>query len=72
MKATVIGSINYDIIIHQSRFCQIGETFPANSLWSGGGGKGANQATQLAKLGVPTKLIGAVGNDVFGELLLKS
>ncbi len=71
MNATVIGSINYDIIIHQSRFCKIGETFPADNLWSGGGGKGANQATQLAKLGIPTKLIGAVGEDIYGELLLK-
>ena len=71
MKATVIGSINYDILVHQSRFTQVGETFVANELWSGGGGKGANQAVQLTKLGIPTTLIGAIGDDIFGEILLR-
>jgi sugar/nucleoside kinase (ribokinase family) len=33
------------------------------------GGNGANTSYALATLGVPSRLVGAVGNDVFGEFL---
>lgn len=70
-QSCVIGSLNYDMIIRQPRFAEKGETLTADAIWQGGGGKGANQAVQLAKLGVPTFLIGAVGSDIYGDLLLK-
>lgn len=69
-KTVVIGSINYDIIIKQDRLPKIGETISANSVSMCGGGKGANQAVQCAKLGLETYMIGKVGNDHFGEELL--
>jgi len=67
---TVIGSINYDIIFKQKRFAQKGETITADTVSFAGGGKGANQAVQCAKLGAVTYLVGAIGNDNFGEVLL--
>ncbi|MGN8648131.1 ribokinase [Gracilibacillus sp. HCP3S3_G5_1] len=69
-KTVVIGSINYDIIIKQDRLPKIGETITANSVSMCGGGKGANQAVQCAKLGLDTYMVGKVGNDHFGEELL--
>lgn len=67
---TVVGSINYDIFLKQKRLPVIGETFTADSVTFSGGGKGANQAVQCAKLGVETYMIGKVGDDSFGSELL--
>ncbi|MCT2197549.1 ribokinase [Paenibacillus sp. p3-SID1389] len=67
---TVIGSLNFDLIFKQKRLAEIGETYTADRLETAGGGKGANQAVQCAKLGTTTYLVGAVGNDVLGEKLV--
>lgn len=67
---TVIGSLNFDLIFKQRRLAAIGETYTAEHLSLAGGGKGANQAVQCAKLGVPTYLVGSVGNDDMGSQLL--
>jgi len=69
---TVIGSLNYDILIRQKRLPQKGETYTADSISYEGGGKGANQAVQCAKLGVPVYMIGKVGRDTFGDVLNKN
>lgn len=71
-KAVIIGSLNYDIILKQKRLPQIGETFVADSITMCGGGKGANQAVQLSKLGGKAFMAGCVGNDKFGEELLSN
>jgi len=67
---TVIGSLNFDVIFKQQRFAQIGETYTADHVETASGGKGANQAVQCAKLGIPTYLVGSVGRDVMGTQLL--
>lgn len=69
---TVVGSLNYDILFKQERLAQKGETYTADSVSFCGGGKGANQAVQCAKLGVKTYMVGKVGNDHFGEFLRDS
>lgn len=66
---TVVGSLNYDILFKQERLAQKGETYTADSVSFCGGGKGANQAVQCAKLGVKTYMVGKVGKDHFGEFL---
>ncbi|MHB1393854.1 MAG: ribokinase [Clostridia bacterium] len=68
---TVIGSLNYDIIFKQKRLANLGETLTADSVTFAGGGKGANQAVQCAKLGARTYMVGTVGMDVFGECLFR-
>jgi ribokinase len=67
---TIVGSINYDIILKQKRLPEIGETFTADSVTFCGGGKGANQAVQCAKLGLESYMVGKVGNDQFGTELI--
>ncbi|MCM3439781.1 ribokinase [Metabacillus halosaccharovorans] len=71
-QVAVIGSLNYDLLIKQERLPKKGETFTADELIQGSGGKGANQAAQCAKLGLSTSLIGKVGEDRFGEALTGS
>ncbi|WP_160725895.1 ribokinase [Bacillus sp. USDA818B3_A] len=71
-NVVVIGSLNYDIIVKQQRMPNKGETFVADELIQGPGGKGANQAAQCAKLGLPTIMFGKVGVDRFGEALVGS
>jgi ribokinase len=68
---SVIGSLNYDILMKQKRLPMEGETYTADSVAYEGGGKGANQAVQCAKLGVSTYMIGKVGNDNFGDILVE-
>lgn len=68
----VIGSLNYDILIQQDRLPYIGETFIGNKVLMMPGGKGANQAVQCAKLGLKVNFIGCVGNDIYGDEMLKS
>lgn len=67
---SVIGSLNYDILMKQKRLPLKGETYTADGVSYEGGGKGANQAVQCSKLGVPTYLFGKVGNDSFGDALI--
>lgn len=71
-KVVVIGSLNYDTILKQERLPEVGETYAADSVTYCGGGKGANQAVQAAKLGIPTYIVGAVGNDPMGDFIKDS
>ena len=66
----VFGSINMDLVIYSDKQPAKGETIFGNSFETFQGGKGANQAVAISKLGSPVSLIGQVGNDVFGDKLL--
>lgn len=66
-KITVIGSINMDLVTSTSRVPEIGETLIGDSFHTTPGGKGANQAVAAARLGAEVTMIGAVGDDSFGE-----
>ena len=69
----VVGSLNMDQIVHVPRPPVLGETLlGAGSLKLVPGGKGANQAVALARLGAPVAMAGRVGIDPFGEQLLKA
>ncbi|MER7415975.1 ribokinase [Micromonospora peucetia] len=59
----VVGSVNADLRIEVDTLPRPGETIHGGSpLWLGGG-KGANQAVALARLGRSVALVGAVGSD---------
>ncbi|HWR16894.1 MAG TPA: ribokinase [Terriglobales bacterium] len=68
----VVGSINMDLVTHVDRIPRPGETVTGTSFQIHSGGKGANQAVAIAKLGYPCILLGAVGEDVFGQNLLRT
>mgnify|MGYP002335991299 CR=1 FL=1 len=69
---TVVGSINVDVLIRTARLPLPGETVLGRSVERSPGGKGANQAVALARLGVPVALVSAVGDDPDGVLSLRS
>jgi ribokinase len=70
MSVVVFGSINMDLVARTPRLPAPGETLMGHSFESISGGKGANQAVAAARLGIPTQLVGRVGNDRFGQELL--
>ena len=71
-QIVILGSINYDITASAERLPARGETVAGSSVDMFGGGKGANQAVQSAQMGVPTAMIGQVGNDMQGTAVLEA
>src|SRR5260370_2591949 len=69
----VVGSLNMDQVVHVPRIPLLGETLlSTSSLKLVPGGKGANQAVALARLGAPVAMAGRLGSEPFGEALLPS
>ncbi len=69
----VVGSLNMDQVVRIPRPPVLGETLlGAGSLKLVPGGKGANQAVAMARLGAPVAMAGRVGTDPFGEQLIKA
>ena len=71
MKIFVFGSVNIDVSARMAALPRPGQTVNATGYGIGLGGKGANQAVAVAKLGGDIRFVGAVGNDSFGELAVK-
>jgi len=71
-KALILGGINIDFVSFVSRYPQPGETLTSNDFGIFQGGKGANQAVALAKLDVPTLMLGKVGGDALSNFALSS
>lgn len=69
-KIVVFGSINMDLVGTVDRMPVIGETIFGNTFFTAAGGKGANQAVAAARLGADVKMIGRVGKDAFGPVLM--
>lgn len=65
----VVGSINIDLVARAERIPRAGETVSSSDFQMHPGGKGANQAVAVARLGYPVRMIGRVGSDAFGEKL---
>jgi len=68
----VVGSLNIDLVVRVDRFPHPGETIPGGDLFTHSGGKGANQAAAVGRLGTPVSMIGRVGKDDYGRKLLDS
>lgn len=69
-KCAVIGSINMDMVVKTPRYPVAGESLTGHSFSTVPGGKGANQAIALAKLGMPVRMAGMVGDDSFGQMYI--
>lgn len=68
-KVVVVGSLNMDLVARAQRLPRAGETLPGESFFTVPGGKGANQAVAVARLGGSVAMIGNVGDDDYGRQL---
>src|ERR1700716_3963670 len=68
-RVVVCGSLNMDVVVQSARRPATGETLLGATVSFLPGGKGLNQAIAAARLGVPTSMIGAGGNDAFARSL---
>ncbi|KAA9394228.1 ribokinase [Kocuria coralli] len=68
----VVGSLNADLVVRTERHPRPGETLTGGPLSIAPGGKSANQAVAAARLGARVRMVGAVGDDAHGRLLLGS
>lgn len=69
-RIIVVGSINMDILLTVNNYPQTGESISAESVSIIPGGKGINQAIGAAKLGAKVSLVGNVGRDFDGDMIL--
>eukprot|EP01064_Diplonema_japonicum_P035164 TRINITY_DN7536_c0_g1_i1.p1 TRINITY_DN7536_c0_g1~~TRINITY_DN7536_c0_g1_i1.p1 ORF type:complete len:317 (+),score=114.09 TRINITY_DN7536_c0_g1_i1:585-1535(+) len=69
---TVVGACFMDYVSYVDRFPMAGETLHVNDFKKGFGGKGANQAVMMGKLGGRVRMVGLVGTDGDGEEYLKN
>jgi ribokinase len=65
----VIGSINIDLTTQVEREPKKGETVFGKAFHLSYGGKGANQAVGMVRLGAQVGFLGCIGSDVFGAML---
>lgn len=71
-KVVVAGSINMDLVTVCERAPRGGETLFGKEFFQVPGGKGANQAVAIGKLGTQVTMLGKIGNDSFGKDLISS
>lgn len=69
-KVVVFGSLNMDLSIESDHMPVMGETIMGRCFITNPGGKGANQAVASAKLGAEVVMLGAVGEDAFGDQMI--
>ena len=63
----VVGSCNTDMVIKAAHLPRPGETILGGTFFMNPGGKGANQAVAIARLGGPVTFICKTGSDIFGH-----
>jgi len=71
-RVMVVGSANLDMVFQTQRFPNPGETLLGGEFASHPGGKGANQAVAVGKLGGEVSFVGCIGSDAFGDVLRDS
>lgn len=72
MRISVIGSCSIDKFIKVNKMPIKGETILGESIKQGFGGKGANQAVALGRLGADVAMFGYVGDDEDGEKIISN
>ncbi|MBQ2993658.1 MAG: ribokinase [Alistipes sp.] len=66
-KIICIGSSNTDMVVRSERLPRPGESVIGGGFVMAGGGKGANQAVAIARMGHKVIFAAAVGEDMFGD-----
>lgn len=69
-KICVVGSINMDLVVTADRFPHPGETLVGNEFNTFPGGKGANQAVAAGRLEADVRMVGKIGDDMYGKQLV--
>ena len=69
-RVVVVGSVNVDLLVRTPRHPLPGETVSGDSLQTGSGGKGLNQAVAAARSGTVVHMVAAVGDDAGGRAAL--
>ncbi len=70
-RILVVGSLNMDLIAETDRFPVPSQTLMGKRFSMAPGGKGANQAVQMARLGCDVTMLGKLGVDQNGQALLQ-
>ena len=70
-RIIVVGSCNTDMVIRVDHLPLPGETIIGHDFMTNQGGKGANQAVAVQRLGGETAFIARLGNDDFGRNSLR-
>ncbi|MGB6973370.1 MAG: ribokinase [Terracidiphilus sp.] len=68
----VVGSVTMDMVACAPQIPRVGQTVIGTAFHLTPGGKGANQAVAIARLGYPVEMVGLVGDDVYGPALLEN
>lgn len=71
-KICVVGSLNMDLVVKVDTMPKGGQTLIGSDFKEVPGGKGANQAVAMARLGGVVNMIGKVGTDGFGQTLINA
>ncbi len=66
-----LGGINMDLVTFADRLPADGETVVGSRFVTYAGGKGANQAVAVARMGAHSAMVGRVGDDMFGPQLIE-
>jgi len=72
LKCAVIGSVNMDMVVRVDKFPKPGETRTGDSFSVVPGGKGANQAVALGRLGGDVAMAGCIGFDASGDTYIEN
>ena len=70
VRVVVVGSANVDFVVQTPHIPSPGETVLGHNFVMTMGGKGANQAVGVARLGAEVTFVARVGQDVFGDQCL--
>jgi ribokinase len=71
-KIIVIGSINMDLVVSIDDFPKPGETILGKQHQWFPGGKGANQAVAILRAGGNVRMVGKIGDDNLGEIVINN
>jgi len=71
-RIVLVGSMNFDCVARADRLPRKGETVLGTFFGTFPGGKGANQAVQVGRLGAEAYMVGRVGDDFMADTLLAS